>query len=97
MDNSLTKFYEIHSVSGLTFRFKLDLNPVTKEYEPHIWHRHQIEPEKVVSAYMNLSEKSWNFKYNRYECYSETDDLHIYLNYYSKDETKIMVITAFKL
>lgn len=93
----MVKYYEIHSVSGLTFRFKLDLNPITQKYEPHIWHRHQIEPEQVVSAYMNLSEKCWNFKNNRYECYSETDELYIYLNYYSKDETKIMIITAFKV
>ena len=42
------KFYEIHTVNGLTFRFKLDKNPITNEYEPHIWHRHQIEPENVI-------------------------------------------------
>ncbi len=33
----------------------------------------------------------------RYESYSETEDLNIYYNYYSKDKTKIMIITAFKL
>ena len=37
---SIVKFYEIHTITGLIFRFKLDLNPVNKEYEPHIWHRH---------------------------------------------------------
>lgn len=93
---SPVKYYEIHTISGLTFRFKLDLNPITGTYEPHIWHRHQVEPEEVVAAYLNLSIKSWNFKHNRYEGYSEKDDLNIYFNYYSKDETKIMVITAFK-
>ncbi len=97
MNIDLIKYYEIHSVNGLTFRFKLDLNPVNGKYEPHIWHRHQVEPEQVVSAYMNMSEKVWNFKHNRFEGYSKADDLHIFFNYYSKDETKIMVITAFKI
>lgn len=81
----------------MTFRFKLDLNPINNKYEPHIWHRHQIEPEQVVNAYMNLSFTSWNIKYNRYEGYSEADDLNIYYNFYSPDKTKIMVITAFKM
>ncbi len=31
---SIVKFYEIHTITGLIFRFKLDLNPVNKEYEP---------------------------------------------------------------
>ena len=70
MDNTV-KYYEIHTVNGLTFRFKLDENPINGRYEPHIWHRHQVEPEEVVAAYMNLSYKSWNFKYCRYEAYSE--------------------------
>ena len=96
MDNTV-KYYEIHTVNGLTFRFKLDENPINGRYEPHIWHRHQVEPEEVVTAYLNLSYKSWNFKHCRYEGYSEKDDLNLFFNYYSKDETKIMVITAFKI
>ena len=91
------KYYELHTVNGLTFRFKLDINPVTNEYEPHIWQRHQIEPEQVVNAYLNLTYTNWNIKNNRFEGYSITDDLNIYYNFYSKDKTKIMVITAFKI
>ncbi len=95
--NSIIKFYELHSVTGLTFRFKLDLNPVTKEYEPHIWHRHQVEPENVVTAFLNISYTSYNKIHNRYESYSLVDDLYIWYNYYSPDKTKIMIITAFKI
>ena len=96
MDKQI-KYYEIHDTNGLTFRFKLDLNPINNEYEPHIWHRHQIEPEEVVAAYLNLSMNKWNIKYNRFEGYSETDKLYIYYNYYSADKTKIMIITAFEI
>ena len=95
--DAIVKYYEIHTVNGLTFRFKLDFNPISKEYEPHIWHRHQIEPETVVSAYMNITDVYYNSLRKRYESYSETEDLNIYYNYYSKDKTKIMIITAFKL
>lgn len=93
---SIVKFYEIHTITGLIFRFKLDVNPVNKEYEPHIWHRHQVEPEDVISAFMNITHTIYNSVYKRYESYSETDDLNIYYNFYSPDKTKIMIITAFK-
>ena len=82
------KYYEIHTINKLTFRFKLDVNPITNEYEPHIWHRHQIEPEQVVKAYMNLSYKKWNIKHHRFEGYSETDDLNIFYNFIQKISQK---------
>ena len=97
MSDSTVKYYEIHSVNGFIFRFKLDLNSVNNKYEPHIWHRHQVEPEQVVSAFMNLTEEFWNLKHNRFEGYSETDDLNIFYNYYSKDKTRVMIITAFRI
>ena len=90
------KFYEIHTLIGLTFKFKLDENPITKEFEPHIWHRHQITPEEAVLAYLNKTHNEWNTKYQRYECYFEEEDMHVYFMYLSKDKNKIMVITAFK-
>lgn len=31
---SIVKFYELHTVTGFTFRFKLDLNPLAKELNP---------------------------------------------------------------
>lgn len=95
--NSIVKYYELHAVNNLTFRFKLDLNPITNKFEPHIWHRHQIEPEDVVTAFMNISYTNYNKIRNRYESYSNVDDLNIWYNYYSVDKTKVMIITAFKL
>lgn len=53
-DKSIVKYYEIHDINGLTFRFKLDKNDITCEYEPHIWHRHQVEPDEVVAAFFNI-------------------------------------------
>lgn len=96
MDNEL-KFYEIHTLIGLSFKFKLDRNPINSKFEPHIWHRHQITPEEAVLAYFNKSENKWNEKHKRYECYSKNEDIYIYYMYLSKDKKKIMVITAFTL
>ncbi len=93
----LVKFYEIHSISGLTFRFKLDLNPITKLYEPHIWHRHQLEPEDVIAAYLNLTYTTYNHKHKRYEGFSEFNNINIFYNFLAPNKTKIMIITAFKL
>jgi len=91
-----TKYYELHTLIGLTFKFKLDENPINKEFEPHVWHRHQINPEEVVSAYLNKVDVKWNIKYKRYECYSKIEDVYIYYMYLSKDEKNIMIITAFR-
>jgi len=87
--------YEIHKIKNKIFKFKLDLNPVNSKYEPHIWHRHQIEPEQVITAYFNISKQLYNHKYKRYEAYSTTDKLHIYYN--NINFTTIMIITAFKI
>jgi hypothetical protein len=96
MINKETRYYEIHTLTGLTFLFKLDLNPLNNEYEPHIWHRHQIEPEQVVCAFLNESSKHWNIKHHRYEAYSETDDLIFWYFYADKEKTKIYIITALR-
>jgi len=90
------KFYEIHTLVGLSFKFKLDENPITKEFEPHIWHRHQVVPEETILAYFNKTVEKWNEKHLRYECYSKDENLHVYYMYLSKDKKKIMIITAFK-
>jgi hypothetical protein len=92
--NREEKYYELHHVTGLTFIFKLDLNPVTSEYEPHIWHRHLLEPAAAVAAYLNQTIRVHNHKYNRYEAYSELDKITIYYN--PLGNNKVMIITAFK-
>jgi hypothetical protein len=89
------KIYENHELADLKFKFKLDLNPLTNNHEPHIFIRHLIEPEQVIVAYLNISTKSYNKTYKRWEAYSETDDLYIYFMELSKD--MILIITAFKI
>jgi hypothetical protein len=76
------RYYEIHKLADLSFKFKLDKNPLNKNYEPHIWHRHLIAPEQASLAWLNKSEEIWNPKHQRYECYSQKE---------------IMIITAFKM
>ena len=89
------KIYEIHEITDLKFKIKLDLNPATNKHEPHIFIRHLIEPEQAIVAFLNISQKSWNQVYKRWEVYSKTDDLHIYYNFIGKDT--VMIITAFKI
>ncbi len=89
------KVYEIHELTELKFKFKLDLNPATNEYAPHIFIRHLIEPEEAIAAFLNISYKSWNQVYKRWEAYSKTDDLHIFYNFINKKT--VMIITAFRV
>ena len=81
---------------GVTFWFKLDLNPLTNEYDPHIWLRHLVDPEEAVAAYFNISRKSFNEHHNRTEAYSEEYDLTIYYMQRRVRNKEIIVITAFR-
>lgn len=83
MDSDI-KLYEIHKLSDLSFKFKLDKNPLSKKFESHIWHRHLITPEQAILAWLNKNEEIWDSQYRRYECLS-------------KDKKNIMIITAFKM
>lgn len=94
MDDEI-KYYEIHTLIGLRFKFKLDKNPITNEFEPHIWHRHQINPEDAVLAFLNKTTNNLNIKHQRYQCYSKINDIHVYYMYLTKDKKNIMIITAF--
>lgn len=89
------KIYTIHEVIELKFKFKLDLNPITNEYDSHIFIRHLIEPEQVIAAFLNISHKSWNQVYKRWEAYSKVDDIHIFYNFI--DKNTVMIITAFRI
>ncbi len=93
------KIYEIHNLEGLKleFKFKLDLNIETDEYEPHIWIRHLLEPEQVIAAFLNISEQEYNLEYKRWEAYSKVDNLNIYYIFLNKRHDKVMIITAFKI
>ena len=86
--------YSFIEFNGITFYFKLDLNPLSKELEPHIWIRHAVEPEYVVAAYFNLSEKSYNANYKRWEAFSDEYDIYIYFMHWENNENQIIVISA---
>ena len=93
----MKKHYEIQKILNKEFIFKLDLNPISNEYEPHTWIRHTVEVNEAITAYLNISSISFNAKHNRYEAYSETDKLHIWFNYIKNDKNKIQIITAFRV
>lgn len=87
--------YLIKKVGKYTFKFKLDLNEITNEYEPHIWHRHLVEVDDAIRAFFTISEEVWNDKYKRYEAYSESCDLYLYYMKLKEKDTYLFIITAF--
>ena len=93
----MIKHYEMHAVKGKTFYFKLDLNPISNEYVPHIWARHTVEPYQVIAAYFNQSKINFNEKRNRFEAFSKTDNLNIWFNYKGNKKSEIIIITAFRI
>lgn len=50
--------YLVKKVGEYTFKFKMDLNPLTKQYEPHIWHRHLITPDDAIRAFSLFLKKN---------------------------------------
>lgn len=87
--------YLIKKVGEYTFKFKLDFNPLTKKYEPHIWHRHLIEPDDAIRAFFTITEEEWNAKYQRYEAYSSVCDITLYYMKLKEENTYLFIITAF--
>lgn len=88
--------YLVKKVGEYTFKFKLDFNPINQKFEPHIWHRHLITPDDAIRAFFTLSsEPEWNEEYQRYEAYSETEDITIYYMKLKEKNTYLFIITAF--
>lgn len=87
--------YLVKKVGKYTFKFKLDLNPITNEYEPHIWHRHLISIDDAIRAFFTISEEEWNDVYKRYEAYSEGYNIMLYYMKLQEKDTYLFVITAF--
>lgn len=87
--------YLVKKVGKYTFKFKLDLNPISKEYEPHIWHRHLISPDDAIRAFFTISEEKWNETYKRYEAYSRDYDITLYYMKLQQKDTYLFIITAF--
>ncbi len=88
--------YLIKKVGKYTFKFKLDLNPVNNEYEPHIYHRHLVTVDDAIRAFFTISEEYWNEKYKRYEAYSKTYDIDLYYMKLKQKDTYLFIITAFR-
>jgi len=88
--------YLIKRVGEYTFKFKLDINPFTKQYEPHIFHRHLIEPNDAIRAFFTVNEEKWNEKHKRYESYSKKYGIYLYYMKLKEKNTSIFIITAFK-
>lgn len=91
----MTNKYLVKKVGKFTFKFKLDLNPLTNEYEPHIYHRHLIDVNDAIRAFFTISEQEWNEKYKRYEAYSQEYDIYLYYMKLKNKDTYLFIITAF--
>lgn len=89
--------YEIIKVLNTKFYFKKDLNPLTDEYEYHIWIRHLVEPIDAIIAYLNKDEQIYNKIYKRYEADSKENNLSVWYFYRNGNQNEIVIITAFKM
>ena len=49
--------YNVFKIKGKKFIVKLDLNPITNEYEYHMYIRHLIMPEQAIAAYFQKQPK----------------------------------------
>ena len=87
--------YLIKKVGKYTFKFKLDKNPITQEFEPHIWHRHLITPDDAIRAFFTISEETYNTKHKRFEAFSKDYDMTLYYMKLKEQNTYLFIITAF--
>jgi hypothetical protein len=86
--------YKIFKISGKKFVVKMDLNPLTNDYEYHMYIRHLITPQEAIAAYFAKTTETYNQEYDRYELYSQTYDITVFYTYLK--EENILLITAFK-
>lgn len=93
-DNMEQHKYKVFKISGKKFVVKMDLNPVTNDYDYHMYIRHLITPEQAIAAYFTKTSEIYNQNYDRYELYSQKYDITVYYTYL-KDEN-VLLITAFQ-
>ena len=84
--------YKVFKINGQQFVVKMDLNPLTNEYEYHMYIRHLIMPQQAIAAYFAKTTDIYNPDYDRNELYSEDYDITVY---YKKINLDILLITAF--
>jgi hypothetical protein len=88
--------YKSFTAKGITFLFATEKNPVTKEFDYHIWLRHLIMPTEAIKAFFSADECVYNPQYDRYEAYSGLYNITIYYFYPDKSkENLVIVISAF--
>ena len=86
--------YQIFKVNGKKFIVKLDLNPITNDYEYHMYIRHLVTPQQAIGAYFTKTSETYNQTYDRYELYSQKYDITVF--YSILKDTDIILITAFQ-
>lgn len=86
--------YKVFKISGKKFVVKMDLNPVTNEFEYHMYIRHLVTPEQAIAAYFTKTTEIYNEDCDRFELYSETYDITVFYTYLKEED--ILLITAFQ-
>lgn len=84
--------YKIFKSRGQKFIVKLDLNPITNDYEYHMYIRHLVTPEQAIEAYFSKTSDIYNKNFDRNELYSAKLDIIVY---YKRLKPDILLITAF--
>ncbi|MBQ8459715.1 hypothetical protein IJ541_06400 [bacterium] len=85
--------YQIFKIKEKKFIVKMDLNPLTNEFEYHMYLRHLITPQQAIAAYFSKTYETFNPERNRYELYSKSLNITVYYTYLK--EKDILLITAF--
>lgn len=85
--------YQTFKIKGKKFVVKLDFNPLTQEYDYHMYIRHLITPQQAIAAYFSKTTEIYNEKYDRYEAHSEEFNITVYYTFLK--DTNILLITAF--
>ena len=85
--------YKVFKIKGQKFVVKLDLNPITNEYEYHMYIRHLVTPQQAIAAFYSKTKEEYNAQYNRYELYSQNLNITVYYTYLKEQD--IFLITAF--
>ena len=84
--------YKIFKIKGQKFIVKMDLNPITNEFEYHMYIRHLVTPEQAIAAYFSKTTDIYNKDRDRQELYSK--ELNITVSY-KQLNPDILLITAF--
>lgn len=85
--------YQAFKIKGKKFIVKMDLNPLTNEFEYHMYIRHLVTPQQAIAAYFSKTTEIYNKEYNRYELYSKSQNITVYYTYLKEED--VLLITAF--